>query len=329
MKPWMKRMAKWVGYPLFFLFVFLLFAYWTFPWDRVRDYVVQEVEQPMRSGRRVPSGFELEIVDLSPSWVTGVELTGVRLVKLPTEADERPVDVTFERLHARVGLLAALAGDLEVDFEAVVAGGDVSGHFEQSGEDLAFDVALESVNLRRISLLRAYLPLPMQGKLGGSVALALGERPNTATGAIDLRIEGVKVGDGQAKLAVEGLGDGVTVDEIDAGDLRLEAAIEDGVLNVRRLQGRGTDLEVDGSGEFRLMRPFELSRADVLLRLNFSDAYKEKSDRTRALFSLLELQPRLRSFKTSDGALQLRVAGTLAGRVTTRGAGSEPAPGAD
>lgn len=327
MKPWMKRVAKWVGYPLFFLVTFVLFAYWTFPWDRVRDYLVQEVENPMRGGRRVPSGYELEIVDLSPDWVTGVDLTGVRLVKLPTEPDERPVDVTFETVHARVGLLAAIVGDLDVDFEAVVAGGDIEGHFEQSGESLAFDVDLQNVNLRRISILRSYLPLPMQAKLSGHVDLALGEQPSEAAGSIDLRLEGLKIGDGQAKLAIEGLGDGVTVDEIDAGDVTIEAVVENGVLNLRRFQGRGADLELGGSGELRLMRPFELSRADVLLRARFTDAYKEKSDRTRALFSLVDLQPRLRSFKTSDGALQLRIAGTLAGRVTTRGAGGEPAPG--
>lgn len=327
MKPWMKRAAKWVGYPLFFVFVFLLFAYWTFPWDRVRDYIVQEVETPMRGGRRVASGFELEIVDLSPSWGTGVDLTGVRLVKLPTEPDERPVDVTFESVHARVGLLSALMGDLDLDFEAVVAGGDVSGHFEQSGEDVAFDVDIENVNLRRISILRAYLPLPTQAKLNGHVDLAMGEQANATNGSIDLRLEGLKIGDGQAKLAIEGMGDGITVDEIDAGNVAIEGTVENGVLNLRRFQGRGADLELGGAGELRVMRPFELSRADVLVRLKFTDAYKEKSDRTRALFSLLDLQPRLRSFKTSDGALQIRIAGTLAGRITTRGAGGEPAPG--
>lgn len=327
MKPWMKRVAKWVGYPVFFVFTFVLFAYWTFPWDRVRDYLVQEVETPMQSGRRVASGYQLEIVDLSPSWITGVELTGVRLVKLPTEPDERPVDVTFERVHARVGLLAALVGDLDVDFEAAVAGGDIEGHFEQSGESMAFDVDVENVNLRRISILRSYLPLPTQAKLSGHVDLALGEQPSEASGSLDLRLEGLKIGDGQAKLAIEGMGDGITVDEIDAGDVTIEAGVENGVVQLRRLQGRGSDLELGGSGELRLMRPFELSRADMLIRMRFTDAYKEKSDRTRALFSLLDLQPRLRTFKTTDGALQLRIAGTLAGRVTTRGAGGEPAPG--
>lgn len=327
MKPWMKRVAKWVGYPVFFVVTFVLFAYWTFPWDRVRDYLVQEVETPMESGRRVASGYQLEIVDLSPSWITGVELTGVRLVKLPTEPDERPVDVTFEHVHARVGLLAALVGDLDVDFEAAVAGGDVEGHFEQSGESLAFDVDVENVNLRRISILRSYLPLPTQAKLSGHVELALGEQPSDASGSLDLRLEGLKIGDGQAKLAIEGMGDGITVDEIDAGDVTIEAGVENGVVQLRRLQGRGSDLELAGSGELRLMRPFELSRADMLIRMRFTDAYKEKSDRTRALFSLLDLQPRLRTFKTTDGALQLRIAGTLAGRVTTRGAGGEPAPG--
>ena len=99
----MKKLGKWVGYPLFFVFCLLLFAYWTFPYDRVRDFIIQEVENPRGPGdRRRPSGYQLEIVDLSPSWVTGVELTGVRglrarLLVVPLHGRLSPIAVARMR----------------------------------------------------------------------------------------------------------------------------------------------------------------------------------------------------------------------------------------
>ena len=119
--------------------------------------------------------------------------------------------------------------------------------------------------------------------------------------------------------------DGVTVEQIDAGNVALVAEVEEGVLSIERLQGRGPDLELDGAGDVRLVQPMERSRVNVLVRLAFSDEFKERSDRTRALFSLLDLQPRARATKTDDGAIQLRLAGSF-GNLNARPAGREPAP---
>lgn len=330
MKLWLRRIGKWVGYPAFFLFSFLLFAYWTFPWDRVRDFIVQEVENPRGpGGRREPSGFQLEIVDLSPSWGTGVNLTGVRLVRMPLTPDERPVDVTFEELNLRVGVLAALFGSIDLSFDAIVAGGDVRGRYERSDDAMSIEAKLENINLRRLSILRAYLPLPLEGRLSGDVDLDLPADPSGAEGRLSLSLEGLKVGDGQAKLSFEGMGDGLTVEQIDAGDLRLVAAVQNGVLEIERMSARGPDMELGGAGQLRLLPRLGSSRLDLLLRLAFTEDYKTRSPRTSGLFMLLDNNPLVRAAKAPDGAYQIRLGGPLDGRMQTRGAGGEPAPGAN
>ena len=74
MGPRARKALRFMGYSTFFWTFFWLFAYLSFPYERVRDRIVQEVEFPKDArGNRRPSGYQLEIMELSPSWFTGVE----------------------------------------------------------------------------------------------------------------------------------------------------------------------------------------------------------------------------------------------------------------
>ncbi|MEM1415177.1 MAG: type II secretion system protein GspN [Myxococcota bacterium] len=324
-----KNLRRFVGYPLFFIFCFLVFAYLTFPYDRVKEVLIQEVESPLGpGGARRPSGFSLEIVDLSPSWVTGVTLTGVTLTKAPEEPGEPAISTTFERVHARVGLLALLTGDQAVSFEGELAGGTFEGELETDGESQHVVLQASRMNLRRIGLLRGYIGLPLAGRLAADVDLTLGAEAAGTNGRWSLDIEEMKVGDGNAKLRVDALpGDGVTIEQIDAGTLAIRANVENGVMQFERLQSQGPDLELQGEGQINLLRPLRASRIDLLLRADVKESYREKSDRTRALFLLMDGNPRMRSAIASDGAIQYRVSGTFGGRIRARGAARAPAPG--
>ena len=326
--PWAKKVGKWVGYPVFFLFWFVMFAYWTFPYERVRDFIVQEVEAPLGPGeRRDPSGYQLEIVDLSPSWFTGVEATGVRVIKLPENQDERPMDVTFESLSARVGLFALLTGTTSVSYEARVAGGVVEGEYEGDETSDHIEAHIEAVETRRVGLLRHYLPLPLAGRISGDVDVTLADEPADTNGDIDVRIEGARLGDANSKLKISGMRDGVSIDPINAGNIVAQAEVTEGVATITRLQGRGEDLELDGDGTVTLRRPMRSSQISINFRAKFTDAYKERSERITVLLELLQLNPRSAAALTEDGALQYRIGGALGGRITTTAAGRAPPPG--
>lgn len=325
MNPKLKKAAKWIGYPFFFLFCFLLFAYWTFPYERVRDYLVQRVETRDTPAGPQPTGWQLEIGGLEPSWVTGVELTGVRLIKLPEEADQRATDVAIPTATARVGLLALLGGEVTVDFDADVAGGHVTGTYSESESELHVDANIENLRLRRVSILRSFFSLPIKGQLDGEIDLTIAQEAANTNGELDLRLTNASVGDGQAKLKFGELREGVTVEEIAVGTLAIAGQVSEGVLEFSRLQGRGDDLELDAAGSVRLNRRLLNSRLDVLVRLAFADEYKDRNARTGAMFGLLDLDPRLRAAKTSDGAIQLRVTGAGPG-INARAAGREPNP---
>src|SRR5512142_285194 len=93
----------WLIFPSYFLCCLFSSAYETFPYDRVRDFAIHQIE------RAVP-GAEVEIVSLEPAWISGVEATGVR-IRLPQETgEERRAEVTIPRVYARAGIFAYLFG---------------------------------------------------------------------------------------------------------------------------------------------------------------------------------------------------------------------------
>ncbi len=314
-----------IGYALFFLACLLVFAYWTFPYERLRDYIVQEVEYPMGpTGRRQASGYELQIVDLSPSFFTGVTLSGVHLSKPALEPDASPFDLLIDEATIRVSLLSLLFGTTSLSFDASLAGGEVEGDYSQSGDETELDVELDEIQFRRLGVIRSALGLPVSGTAGGAIELQLAEEASETSGAIELDITGVELGDGKAKLKLPGMSDGVTVDKIRAGTLTLRATAEEGNAKVEQLSAKGPDVEIDGSGTIRLSRQIKATRLDLLVRSKFNDSYKEKSDRTRALFSLLEFNPQTRLARTPDGSMQFRVSGSFGGSIRAVPAGRAP-----
>lgn len=315
------RYAPWVGYPAFFLTCFLFFAYLTFPYERLKDWIVQQVEYPPGpEGEPRPSGYRLEIVSLEPWWLTGVELQGVRLVRLPQAPGDHPVDATFEEVYARVSILSLLVGDLDVSFSALLAGGEVTGEVELADDASRYAAELDSINLRRIPILRSATGLPLAGVLSGQFDLTVDADPTKSQGAIDLRIAGLEVGDGNAKLKVPGIG-GLTIDRMAAGDLLIHSKVENGIADFKELRANGEDIELDGSGSLRLAQPLKVSKLDILISAKIKDAYKERSDRAKTLLSLLEMNPIARSALAPDGALQFRLSGVLGGRFDFRPAG--------
>ena len=75
------------------------------------------------------------------------------------------------------------------------------------------------------------------------------------------------------------------------------------------LSGKTTNLQAI----HRLLNPAGRGRLMTL---------ETRDDRTRGLFAMLDVVPRLRAARTPDGALQWQLAGTFAGSMRSTAAGS-------
>lgn len=306
-----------VGYPFFFLFAFLTSAYLTFPYDRVRDFITSQVS------RALP-GAELEIVSLEPSWISGVEAEGVSL-RVPNDTlGERPYTVTLPRVWARAGIFSYLFGTTSVDFEIEVDGdGLIEGSLEHDETSTHVVLHLVDVDLRRIGLLRVVTyHLPVYGVVSGDIDLTLADESDETVGEATLAIVGAAVGDGRARVPVPGMGSGITLERITLGDVNLTLGVEHGSARIEELTANGEDAELRGSGSIRLSRQIRMWALDVLIRINVLPAYRTRNPAMDAIFSLAESNELVRPYRAADGAFQLRLQGTVGGRVTAAPAGS-------
>ncbi len=108
LSPKMRRTLALSGYPLFYLFCLFLFAYWTFPYERLKERLLVELETQRGTN---PNAQHVEIDSLGPYWFSGISAKGLRLItpKPPgTEGDTAPSKLSFDEAHVRVSLLPLL-----------------------------------------------------------------------------------------------------------------------------------------------------------------------------------------------------------------------------
>lgn len=306
------RILKWTGYPLFFFACFVFFAYRTFPYERLADRLVQEAHA---------RGYELEIIDLTNSGLTGLTFENLRVL-LPSDGEgSPPAEIIFEELTVSTSLFSLMSNTKSYSFDAELAGGEAEGDLVLGEDSMEVEAELEDIDLGALSILRKFTKVPLTGILNGEIALAMPSEVVESTGTVEITIEGLTIGDGESKLDIPGWG-GLTLDKADAGNLELVATIEEGSAKIERATSHGKDLELDVVGRARLLRPLKRSELNVMVRVKIQDAYKERSAKIATMLELASSG--LKAALTADGAIQYMVAGSFAGRLRPREAGRRP-----
>ncbi|APR82072.1 General secretion pathway protein N [Minicystis rosea] len=321
MKERLLRVAKWLAFPAFYLFCLGLFGYLSFPYDRLKDRIVLEIEKRGKPGQRI------EVEKLTSYWFTGVELSGVKLHLPPDDAAMPGTDfgasapakesvLTIDEAHARVRILPLLIGRVRVDFWVSAFGGEIKGTAPIGSGKGDVELELSNVELGRIEPIAQTLGVPIKGTLSGKLALnAPDGKFNKANGTVDFTIAGCTVSDGKTKI--QGL---IELPQAKLGDVTLSAEAKDGILKVNKLSANGTDLELVGDGKVTLKEPFTDAVADLYMRFKFTDAYRGKSATTKTLLGdpgsasagLIEMQmPKMKRAKRGDGFYGWHVYGAL------------------
>lgn len=321
MKTVTKSVLKWAGYSAFFLVCFLMFMYWTFPYDHVRNYIIQEVERPVGpGGERHASGYHLEIDDLSPYWLSGVELEGVRFSQDPEDPERRATVTTIDEVTARVSIWSLLFGGADISFDVTVGDGTIEGEFDSSEDETHIEAEFTDVDLHRLGVLADRAGVPIAGKLNGNINVTIAKENANTQGEIALTIARLTIGAQGAKIA------GFTIGRIQAGDLTIAATVEHGTARITRFASNGQDIALRVGGTVRLLQPLRTSSFDVVVNAEFSDAFRTRDDRTRAVFSMLDMNPAMQAARTPDGALQWQVQFTPSRPLRYTAAGRAPAP---
>jgi type II secretion system protein N len=313
MTPRLRQILKWVGYVAFYLFALLVFAYLTFPYNRLGDRIVQEFNAKQTG----PKPMRLKLGDMSSYWLNGVEAENITLTS-PGEPDESgkptpPKVLKIDSAHASVSLLRLLIGSLRISFGADAFGGQLSGSTSNSDDGRQLEVELEELDLGQAPLFGDIVGLPLAGKLNGTIELLMPEEKlSKADGKINLKVTGLAAGDGKAKIR-----DTIALPRLDAGELTLDAEAKTGTLKITNFSANGPDLRLDSDGTLRLRDAFDTSLLSLNVSFKFQDRYTNKSDITKSLFGsgtmpgLFDLDPKMKHAKRPDGSYGWRASGAV------------------
>jgi len=313
MTPRARQILRWVGYVAFYLFALLVFAYLTFPYNRLGDRIVQE----FNASQTGPKPMRLRLGDMSSYWLNGVEAENITLTS-PGELDDqgkpgKPKVLKIDTAHASVSLLRLLFGSLHLSFGADAFGGELAGSTSLSDEGRKLEIELENLDLGQAPLFGDIVGLPLSGKLNGSVDFLMPEEKLAkADGKISLKVTNLAAGDGKAKIR-----DTIALPRLDAGELVLEAEAKAGVVKITTFSANGPDLKLDSDGSLRLRDPYDTSLLNLNVSFKFQDRYTNKSDITKSLFGsgsmpgLFDLDPKMKHAKRADGSYGWRASGAL------------------
>jgi type II secretion system protein N len=313
--------ASAVGYPLFYVTLFIVFSAWTFPLDKVKDRIVTTFNEGQRTST---SPRELAIADISSSWVTGLELTGVRLVSHDAPKDSGRFDtaradtvseIKVDSVVARLQVLPLLIGHHNVKFHADLFSGKLDGSLKEAGKDQSLDVSMEGLDLGQFTPLTQILDVPVEGSLAGTLSFDIPDgHISKANGSLALEVSDMAVGDGKAKLMGK-----VAAPRLNLGVFALTADIKDGTMKISKLGASGKDVDFLADGRIPLRETVTDSSLDLNLRFRVSDAYRAKNDTTKALFGapdstvpgVLDLDPKMKQAKRADGFYTWHARGQL------------------
>jgi type II secretion system protein N len=325
-----KKYLPFVGYALFYFVAFAFAAYLTFPYARLRDRLVAEFASEPK-GKAGPQQ-RLEIDELEPYWLSGVRAKGVRVTlgaaPRPGGADDPPTVIEVDEVRARMSILPRLIGRTKVNFLVKAFGGEVEGTFLDSSTERHLEVDLDGVEITRIDPIVSMVGLPMTGSMKGKVDLTFPDKQFAkGSGTVALTIADLSVGNGVAKL--KGM---IALPKTRVGDLVLDAEAREGAMKLNKLAATGGDLEIASEGKIAMRNEVKDSLTDIYLRFKFSEAYKNKNDATKALFTgplpAFELAPEIKASKRADGFFGWHMSGPFSNAKFDPWAGTGPAPAA-
>jgi type II secretion system protein N len=338
--PRLRKALRWAGYVACYLVVFVIFAYISFPYERLKHRLIASY-QAAQTG---PFADHLEIDHLSWSWrFPGMVAEGVRLdMAAPADKPGGPTStisgtpgptplahqvVEAEEVFVRISPLDLLTGARSVTFSARALGGEIQGYASDSEASRSLTLELEDIDPGGIPHLAKLIGLPLRGRLSGNITLEIPEgRVTRADGTLELHGEDLQIGDGKAKIK-----DMIVLPPIEIGQLNMKAEVTQGRLKIDECAATGRDVELSMTGGLRLRQQVDASLADLEIKLGFSEKYKGQNDMTKALFGqpdskvpgLFDTVTKTVFAKNEDGSYAARLTGPLS-RLNVRPLSQRP-----
>lgn len=241
------------GYLTFFMVLFGYFLYLGFPYNAIKDTVIEKIEEN--------SPIRIEILSFSPNMLAGFNFRDVRIYHEKTFGTKLVAKI--DRAKVRVGFFSLIRGALKLSVDLELYGGQLKGKLRHGTGASDVNLTLANLDLSRYDLspfLAKVGDFSLLGQLGGEVQLHLDRVDlQKAKGAIDLNLDGF----GLRETAVYGF----KIPELhfDPSVLKLELGSK--ALKIVEGNLKSQEMEVDLGGRMSLRD--ELAKSSLSYFLKF------------------------------------------------------------
>ena len=292
--PRTRKVLRYVGFAVLGLVTFVFAFQMTFPFDRVKDKVVDLLTEK----------YEVSIGGVERGFIPGrMYWKSVSLRTRPAKADDVATTFYIEQLEVDLGLVALLHGTAAVKLDAKIGPGHIKGDIALSKD--ATSIALAGTDLPSASLpMREVVGLPMSGTLRFTFNLELpNEKSKTgkvgpdwlkAEGNVELACpSGCTVGDGKTKLKFNVTNqsqqafaqNGIDFGKITIDTLLATVELKEGKLAVTKFETKSGDGELHVDFNLALNQDFNQSQVTGCLRFTGSPGLLKREPKTHAALS--------------------------------------------
>jgi type II secretion system protein N len=313
-----KKIAKWVGYPLLALFTFIFTLAYTFPYDRLKDKIVEALNDK----------YDVSIASIEPTLIPGTFTINMMTLRTrPKTPEEKPITVVIKEVEINVGITSAILWSMDlakvgVEVEAQMGTGSLEMAIEHDkGDNTLFVEA--TVNMLPIGSMPGVaeaVGLPMTGSLNADLTMSLPKgKWDEADGEIVFSCVGCTVGDGVAKMSLKPRpgapqrrrkalfqGEGLTVPKLQLGAVKGEIEVKDGKGTIKTMSAKSKDGFLTIEGDLVFKDPFKDSLFPGCMTFGFSEELKSREPKFMGIEAGLPPQA-----KQTDGSYSLPTKGKL------------------
>lgn len=260
----LKKLAKWTGYPLFAIICFMMFLLWTFPFDKVKGKIQDEL------GKQFNLNVEME--SLASSFPFGVQAENVTITSKDGH-DNLVFPITMEEIGIYPSIISTLSGNPAFSLSASLFGGEINADIKTNQAEMKYDIKMDisEFDFSQIAYFKnAYKDFPVQGTMDIETDLSLDmKKIKESKGFLEMQIQNGSIGPG--KMTFE-------LPKVRTGTLEARFVINNGKFEVEKFTQQSPDMQSDMRGFITLNKKLRYSRVNLDYRFKLSDDLVKKHD---------------------------------------------------
>lgn len=292
----MKRLAQWAGYIVLGFIAYVMFMYWTFPFDQLKGRLEGAIEKSLGSD------YNVRIAHISPSFITGVVMKGVSVTVRSGGATQSIMDVDKAKL--RVGLFSLILGNPEASFSLQFKKSSIDGTVGKRDNMIRIEADLDPLLMPSVPWFANVLGVQLEGKISGMLSMTMsvdGSKPSE--GSVDLKFLGGELKAGsKIPLGQAGSMDVTNPITFAVGkESKLEMKWSKGMMDLTQWKWVEGDIQLDIKGQAFT----GISAANTRLNVNGTITLSPQFEKDFPIITMIAKQ------KQADGSYEVSITGNL------------------